>query len=1430
MFHRSVLIFALFLLDLVDVSKAATQQQSWDALKDVHESLGGPKWKSVKWDITVAPTCNGTGHVPSYPGVRCDASAPAGTVAVTALDITATDDDLDGKLPQSDAFISAFASSLTRISFPLEEFLHRRHKNIDGSLPAKWKALTALTEIELGGLYLSGTLPTEWSSLTKLRRFDVLGNLLTGAVPASWCAWADLEHFSLKYNMLTGDFPTCFLAKLSKLQNITAVHNKLTGTLPDTIASPVLHSIMLSSNQMSGTIPSWCNTAAKSGGVIPIRVVWLGGNKFTGSMPPAWGMCGGRLTEIDLSSNLLSGTLPPEWSQMRNLKVLQIFGNTLTGDLPKEWSQLSSVTELSLNDNRLSGTYPEEWKLLSALDMMLNGNRLTGSFSCASLRDITLLNDNVLSGTLPASCADEVKLMKVVSSRIELQGNLITGTLPDGWKDMPIAKLDLAGNELEGTLPAAWGTAGSALVKNLAFLRLGDNHIHGTMPESWGNLVKLHSLDIASNDISGTIPSAWAKLTDLKILSIGPNAGITFANLPTTTFSSVELLILNHIPISAMPVGFSKAFPNLIKLSARSVPLQKLSDADLPLSLKYLDVYHHNFSQSELEPELIKRVKSMTYVSVHPKKSGMDPLPHVLSTQGFASSKVGPYMIRPLNFSEPAFTAIATNQPVTSQFCCNFIEAALLDRRLRLHKSGNELSAAFEFRDALLDTSCMRKTCFVDLILPRYFVEITPTIHPHLDTMTWSGKPIVLNPELSGVFNVTLPLYSGLKHGVDYHIVFKVRVHDNHDWVGSSVYSSYVAAKDTIHYTGEMEIETLTMHSVPCSPDLMAVPNKVTCQKCPHFSICDGTSNIIAKPKFWRPSKDSLPLFHCAFGAGGCDREGSDGTTCREGHHGFLCAQCEHGYSSTLFHNCAKCPPMAATWVIFILVTIVSIAYTTFSALSGVDEWGERTDGNSGDLNDPLAQSEAQHIAIEEKAEAIAEDAALADESTHHRGKLGSMMSAFSPSASKHTGHLKKGVQHASSYALPIFVAIKTTLNHLSLAGLVAKTTFVRHMVMSSSPVEMLKWIAAVQTAMATVNVFRLAQCSLHVHTVWEHMIFSYSHLAVLLFFESIVAVVLATTQANFPGIVYTFYRVMSVTFQASYEGVMEVISEALEFCDMYEFKSIDAPSHGETAAAAHGGAPAEHGAHHEYITLRSSDRTMECTSVSNWTTYNTMVLFAWMGVIFIGIGVPLGLRYLFSVIERREGKTRALKMFAFLSENFSEERWYWELVIMIRKLSAELLLAAVPKVAGQMQVLLFFYVFWGVVHHHYQPFGHTMFNHLEYVSLGIGFLSTNAMMLVQSSEAALLGGEAAGLPEEDVNLHMIMDASLISVGVANLLGFCVAIYTVSRYVHFEWFVLRKKTEVEVALEHSLEMKNEAVSESLCVPAAAEMSSADVQN
>eukprot|EP00760_Papus_ankaliazontas_P030157 PhM_4_TR4629/c0_g1_i1/m.43139 len=308
MFHHycSVFVCALsFLLAISDAS-AATQQQSWDALKDVHKSLGGPKWKSVQWDVAVAPTCNSTGYVPGYPGVRCDASATAGTVRITALDVAATDADLDGTLPQSDAFISAFAPSLTRISFPLEDFLHRRHKNINGSLPAKWKALTALTEIELGGLYLSGTLPAEWTSLTKLRRFDVLGNLLTGAVPSSWCAWADLEFLSLKYNMLTGDFPTCFLSKLSKLRNITAVHNELTGTLPETIASPVLDSIMLSSNQMSGTIPSWCddNAAAKKRGAItPIRIVWLGGNKFTGSLPLAWGTCGGQLTDIDLSSN-----------------------------------------------------------------------------------------------------------------------------------------------------------------------------------------------------------------------------------------------------------------------------------------------------------------------------------------------------------------------------------------------------------------------------------------------------------------------------------------------------------------------------------------------------------------------------------------------------------------------------------------------------------------------------------------------------------------------------------------------------------------------------------------------------------------------------------------------------------------------------------------------------------------------------------------------------------------------------------------------------------------------------------------------------------------------------------------------------------------------------------------------------------------------
>ncbi len=77
---------------------------------------------------------------------------------------------------------------------------------------------------------------------------------------------------------------------------------------------------------------------------------------------------GGRVTELELSSNLLNGEIPAELGSLSNLQLLSLWGNQLSGEIPAELGNLSNLQLLTLIDNPgLSGSLPGSFTGLSAL-------------------------------------------------------------------------------------------------------------------------------------------------------------------------------------------------------------------------------------------------------------------------------------------------------------------------------------------------------------------------------------------------------------------------------------------------------------------------------------------------------------------------------------------------------------------------------------------------------------------------------------------------------------------------------------------------------------------------------------------------------------------------------------------------------------------------------------------------------------------------------------------------------------------------------------------------------------------------------------------------------------------------------------------------------------------------------------------------------
>jgi len=156
---------------------------------------------------------------------------------------------------------------------------------------------------------------------------------------------------------------------MTRVMTLDLVSANLYGPLPDCDWSHFaeLDGFYLTGNSLTGNIEHLFQPAE-------LHIMQLGGNQFTGSLPPFLGSRT-RLEQLDLSWNRLSGRLP-DISGLSNLIALDLQGNQLTdmgalpgslatvnvasnqlGSFPAAWHNLQGVKSLDISWNRISPRY-----------------------------------------------------------------------------------------------------------------------------------------------------------------------------------------------------------------------------------------------------------------------------------------------------------------------------------------------------------------------------------------------------------------------------------------------------------------------------------------------------------------------------------------------------------------------------------------------------------------------------------------------------------------------------------------------------------------------------------------------------------------------------------------------------------------------------------------------------------------------------------------------------------------------------------------------------------------------------------------------------------------------------------------------------------------------------------------------------------------
>jgi Leucine-rich repeat (LRR) protein len=154
--------------------------------------------------------------------------------------------------------------------------------------------------------------------------------------------------------------------------------------------------------------------------------------------------------------NELTGPLPSAIGNLNNLKQLYGFENHLTGTLPTELGLLDKMEILIIGDNQFHGPIPLAVNNMLNLQIFSlhpgdkNAGKLTGpipSFAFAPYLRKLYLGDNALTGSLP----DDFLLHNQVTSTISvnLEHNLVTGTVPQSLQRFESLNLELVGNQIE---------------------------------------------------------------------------------------------------------------------------------------------------------------------------------------------------------------------------------------------------------------------------------------------------------------------------------------------------------------------------------------------------------------------------------------------------------------------------------------------------------------------------------------------------------------------------------------------------------------------------------------------------------------------------------------------------------------------------------------------------------------------------------------------------------------------------------------------------------------------------------------------------------------------------------------------------------------------------------------------------------------------
>ena len=308
----------------------------------------------------------------------------------------------------------------------------------------------------------------------------------------------------------------------------------------------------------------------------------------------------------------------PGWDQDGNWNSASAIG-TWYG---VETNSAGFVTELELDDNNLSGSLPARLGDLAQLErLVLDGNEISGRIppELGNLSNLTMLNlrGNDLEGSIPS----ELGALAMLDT-LDLFNTGVSGAIPPSLGDLgSLQRLTLGWNQLSGPIPGEMGR-----LDNATYMNFSRNELTGTIPPELGDLDSIELLSVSRNNLTGTIPTELGQLATIERLYLYDNR--LTGGIPSVLGQLTRLDLL-WIHQNELTGPIPDEFANLTALEHLRAYENGLSGAipsflgGFPLSILYL----HDNAFSGGIPAEIGEIGTLEYftVSGNPELVGLLP-------------------------------------------------------------------------------------------------------------------------------------------------------------------------------------------------------------------------------------------------------------------------------------------------------------------------------------------------------------------------------------------------------------------------------------------------------------------------------------------------------------------------------------------------------------------------------------------------------------------------------------------------------------------------------------------------------------------------------------------------------------------------------------------------------------------------------------